>query len=377
MSTEYTYDAASDIYANESYEIAKTKLNPRTFGSLGGVYWPHSHVHPRVRSEIYYTEYLKLFADEIPIIPSTVSYGTLNGEMLNFVIESKYSDHVPTLYLEDNGSAFGVWPPYPSPGGGIPPWGSSLNNAPHTFRDKTSQFINFMVFSSQFGPRWDSTVGYYNPYGIPQVYSTSQWYAAGRNYDRVVERVAHMNVIKTSYYAENCATPLVEAGDLNFAGDFIKLIYNTNDPADGIDPRQSAIINSVGTTSVAADQVRIHYNRFYEEMTVFPLQRRDLKKRFGAFDLTIPTLKAYTGIIMDEMRDLSKKIKLMQSRENRLFLRNSQPNTLMPKDLGRLTSYVEYNSKILSMLETVSLVGGRSRTASVYDPPSSPTGGSY
>ena len=157
----------------------------------------------------------------------------------------------------------------------------------------------------------------------------------------------------------------------------IKLIYNTNDPADGIDPRQSAIINSVGTTSVAADQVRIHYNRFYEEMTVFPLQRRDLKKRFGAFDLTIPTLKAYTGIIMDEMRDLSKKIKLMQSRENRLFLRNSQPNTLMPKDLGRLTSYVEYNSKILSMLETVSLVGGRSRTASVYDPPSSPTGGSY
>ena len=83
MSMEYAYDAASDIYANESYEIAKTKLNPRAFGSLGGVYWPHSHIHPRVRSEIYYTEYLKLFADEIPIIPSTVSYGTLNGEMLD------------------------------------------------------------------------------------------------------------------------------------------------------------------------------------------------------------------------------------------------------------------------------------------------------
>ena len=370
-----SYEAES-IYANESYEIIKTKLNVRTFGSLGGVYWPHSHLYPRVRSEIYYTEYLKLFADEIPLIPATIAYGTLNGEMINFVIESKHGDHrgIPGS-LDD--SAFGEWPPYPSPGAGIPPYGGSLNDVPHTFRDKTSQLVNYMVFSSQTGPQWDNTVGLYNPYGLPQVYSTSQWYAGDRNYVRRVTRKGDMNVIKTSYYAENCATPLAESADLNFAGDFIKLVYNTCDPAEGIDPRQTAIINSIGTTSIEADQVRIHYNRFYEEPTVFPLQRRDLKKRFGGFGLSTPTLRAFTGIIVEEMRELCTKIKLMQSRENRLFLRNSQPNTLIPKDLGRLTSYVEYNSKILSMLETVSLVGTRSSTTSVYDPPSSPTGGSY
>lgn len=373
--TEWTYEPP--IYATESYEIVKSKLNVRAFGCLGGVYWPHTYMHPRVRGEIAHSHYLKLFIDEIPIIPATLPYGTLNGEMIDFVIQSKHGDFRYDPIGSDYGdSAFGVWPPYPFPGGGIGPYTSDLGGVPHTFRDGTSNIISYMIFASHFGPRWSRDITRFNPTGIPQVFSTAAWYAGNLDYTRDLDRVANMNVIKTSYYAENCATPDITTADLNF-GNFIKLVYNTNDPSDAMDPRQLAIINSVGTTSNGATQVRIHYRRFYEEPSVFPIQKRELIRHFGGFGLSAPTLRAYEGIIDSEMRNLCSRIKLLQSRKNRLFLRNSQPNTLIPKDLGRLTSYVEYNSKILSMLETVSLVGGRSRTTSVYDPPSSPTGGSY
>jgi hypothetical protein len=346
----------------ESYEIAKTKLNQRIYGSLGGVYWPHSYLYCRRRQEIYDNDYLKLFSDEIPILPATIPYGSENGEMIGFTIQSS---------VGLGGGGFGEWPVPLTPYSGIATPGASLVNVPHTFSDNTSNLIDRFVPASFYGPVWVEGVTDWTPAGIPMITAGANWYAGTRQYSAPLVWRPSMQIMRTSYYAENVGRAEAMTGDMKLP-DYIKLVYNTGNPTDASDVYDRYDNMRIVSFGDADDlggpnpggKINVSYPHSWSPGP--SRERRLLQHYFGS---TIADGRRIIGTVLD---DMCGKIKLLQSKTNRMFLRNGQPNKLFIKDLEKVTSYIEYNSSILSILQTSSLIGRGTggSSMSVYDPPS-------
>jgi hypothetical protein len=372
---------------SEAYELAKTKLNPRAFGSLGGVWRPHSYLYCRRNYEIQTDPWLKLFSDEQSINAETLEINTpLNGEMIEYVIKS---------------TAWGSWPhTIWSPAGptdimvgkrhyfadGSPP--ISLNNGVPA--------NDLEIPGPHTGPVWEPSVWAFHPTVLQ---SGASYYVESPLYRFGVEepRPRGLSVIRVAYHGDNdggsppgiLAAALIDDSFVNA----IKLIYTDPTPVQEDSMSIGGFLWDALTkaTSIPGgdyyySEVTITYltDHEYTPLTAEEMiggmssfhyydhskEAQMLLMRFGS-DLAVklPTLKRVRREIYNSaMRGIAREIDILDKRSKRLFLRNGQPNRLRIQQLENLTDYIEFNTTILSMLETHSLLGP-TVAASVYDPP--------
>ena len=158
-----------------------------------------------------------------------------------------------------------------------------------------------------------------------------------------------ISVIKTSYYndegMENTGTKRLKK--------YIKLVYNTSDPATvGYNGGDGVITNRY-----SAGFINIAYDSESQEI-------EKLQEQFGTPVISSTDYSA--NVYNEEISFLSKEIYLTQAKKRRIFLRIDQPNELRINELLKVSNYVEYNTKLVSLIASPSAMSIMSDSPGAY-----------
>ena len=311
---------------NEEYEIVKARLNPALYNSVPGIYWANSYLYCVNRKYARLSKYKLFFSREIS--PDIVSWGygsddsDINGQLSRYAIGSTDFE-----------------------GLGFDP--AMITTADrYNFVDPTVEgSLMYMVPNS---PGVNYTI---DEYGMPQVYAEVEWARASST---LLTNQNGISVIKVSYFADEAVRDPGSSSHKKY----IKLVYNTPEP-NVVDYRGN---DGVITTRGTDDNIAIAYDTSTGEVD-------KLKELYGTPTTNYneyPTEK-YNDVI----QQISNQLYLNSTtRERKIFLRDSQPNSLNFKDFLKSTKYTEFNTNLLSMVTTRAITG----TASIT---STSSGGSY
>ena len=282
-------------------------------GSLGGVYWPHHYLYCVKRTGIHTRPTMHLYASSQSLSGDTGATAHY-GEMVAYAMSNSdwmiaRSIDVMAINSEDRYN-------FMDPAVDINLFDGVVdsNNIEFYSRAETGGFDTILCISPKF------KLNLMDP-------STS---ASISNAEKGI------SLIKTFYYADEGLTDSHSSRHLK---KYTKAVYNTDDPLFERNDTEGPLVTalpSLGGVSIA-------YSLDTPEMEI-------LRKQFGTVvnsDAGYASAKYYQVI-----RDMCKDIYLSTTTTRRIFLRDSQPNTLTNDDLQYLQKYTEFNLNTVSMLTT-------------------------
>ena len=186
--------------------------------------------------------------------------------------------------------------------------------------------------------------------GAPSIRAAAKWRSATDG--PVLLNQNGISVIKISYYNdEGMENP--HRGDMGNLANYIKLVYNTPDPATvGYNGGDGVITNRN-----SAGLINIAYDSDSQEV-------EKLQEQFGT--PVVSTSDYSANVYNEEISFLSKEIYLTQAKKRRIFLRIDQPNKLTINQLLNVSNYVEYNSKLVSLITSPSAMSIMSGSPGAY-----------
>tara|TARA_Y100000592_G_scaffold90581_1_gene149376 strand:- start:8327 stop:9316 length:990 start_codon:yes stop_codon:yes gene_type:complete len=318
-------------FGTESYTLVATQLNSGIImGSMGGVYWPHQYLYCMKRTEIANNPQRHIYYSSNVGGGSTPHY----YQMIGYAISN--SDWVGSLSVDPTALT----------------------------ADDRYNFLDPTVEINLYDGVPDSTnILYYSAAetgGYDTIYCASPSFSLNLldpalSPANILNQQNGISLIKTFYYADEGVTDGDTYSSNRHLKRYSKAVYNTDDPLFERNDTEGPI------TTLVAGQPVIAYSLDTPEVEI-------LKSLFGTI------VRSDSGYIKEKyddfVRSACRDIYLSTTTTRRIFLRDSQPNTLTNDDLQYLQKYTEFNANIVSMLTTRSFMG--TSTA-----PSTTSGGSY
>ena len=318
-------------FETEEYTSVKAKLNPRVFSSLGGVPWPHSYMYCIKRAEIANKRHLLLHhssqeADSasavLPHYGEITSLKLVNNDFsTNRLISPSAINSDDHYNFLDPRVSVRLYAAIPA--------ATSIIYTPET----EVKFDMIDINDPAYMPIPMSTLfGYATTTSIPTATFTT-------GIDNINNGIS---VIKTLYYADEGTYDYHEGLEKHLQK-YIKSVYNTDDPAYERADEEGV---TTGVGGVSGDVI-IGYSATTPEVEI-------LKEMFGT---PVSSDGEYARKVYDEtISTICRDMYLTQTVTRRLFLRDSQPNTLTNKDLQKAVKYIEFNLDTISYLETGSYI---------------------
>jgi|14BtaG_2_1085337.scaffolds.fasta_scaffold21594_2 hypothetical protein len=322
-------------FETEEYTSVKAKLNPRVFSSIGGVSWPHSYMYCIKRAEIANKRYLLLhYSSQEEDSASAVMphYGEITSLKL---VNNNFSDNrMISPGAIDSDDYYNFLDPRVSVRlySAIPA-ATSITYTPET----GVMFDMISISDSAYSPVISTATWVYSGTG-PTSMPMSATYTSG------ISNVQNgISVIKTLYYADEGTYDYHDDDVEKHLQKYIKSVYNTDDPAFERADDEGV---TTGIGGVSGDVI-IGYSAVTPEVEI-------LKEMFGT---PVSSDGEYARKVYDEtITTICRDMYLTQTVTRRLFLRDSQPNTLTNKDLQKAVKYIEFNLDTISYLETGSYI---------------------
>ena len=320
------------VEATEEYEITKARLNPALYNSIYGIFWPNSYLYCFQRKQARMLSYKLFFSQELYNEYSSWGYVTKGdtrpGQISRFSISSTTFSNI----------------------------GIDVNNI------KTSDFYNFLdpIVSGHLVYMVPDSQGItftYDQFAIPTLIGEAKWRSSGSS----LTKEDGISVIKTSYYADEARTFSQEVPGKKY----IKLVYNTPDPEmDDYTGEDGVITADAAPPATAAPGSGNYLTRINVAYNMSTKEVDKLKELYGT---PISSDGNYSSnVYHNELTAICKQIYLTQVANRTVFLREGQPNLLNIRDLVRQTRYIEFNTNISSIINTIGITTTTTETEGGY-----------
>ncbi len=312
---------------SEQYEITKTRLNPGVFNYIVGIFWPNSYLYTMPRAYARLPENKLFFSrEQWPTGPSwgyTSDDSRIPGQitLIKLINDSFSSDHGININAIDASTAY--------------------NFVERDIQDKLYYMVPDM---NSLKVNTDASIT-----GAPTISAVAKW--RSNVGEGSLLNQSGISVIKTSYYNdEGMEDTRLGSSRLE---NYIKLVYNTSDPATvGYNGGDGVITNRY-----SAGFITIAYDSESQEI-------EKLQEQFGTPVISSTDYSA--NVYNEEISFLSKEIYLTQAKKRRIFLRIDQPNELRINELLKVSNYVEYNTKLVSLIASPSAMSIMSDSPGAY-----------